>query len=439
MEEMRQLSLHVLAICGAICGGCPPTLDRPPPTDAAPSVDRPGPWVDRGAPGPDSAPADLPGPDHKTCSADAECDDGIACTTDTCQGGVCQNPLQTGYCLIGGTCFPAGPDPADACRTCDPAKDSAAWTTVTCVSTLAGSGSHGHVDGAAASAEFRDPSDVAVDSKGQVYVADRHNHRIRLVAAGQVSTFAGTGSIGSANGPAASATFFEPTGVWLDSGGQLFVADRANNHVRLIAGGQVSTLSSANELLLPSGGAAASSGEIYVADTFHHRIVKIPAAGGAAVVVAGTGVAGHADGAAASARFFYPTALALDSKGTVYVADTLNHRVRSIAAGQVATLAGSGTPGYTDGAAASARFNNPRGIDVDAQGDVYVSDTNNHCVRLVSAGQVSTLAGRCTHSGHDDGLADQAEFNDPWGLAVDSQGNVYVADTDNDRIRLITR
>jgi sugar lactone lactonase YvrE len=417
--------------------GCIPDLDRTPSDLGADADSRP--WLPE--PGADLPKGDVSikdqGGDRKLCSTDAECDDGITCTDDKCLGS-CQTTIQAGYCLIAGTCVTAGTaDPSNPCATCAPTSSNTDWTTKgACVSTLAGNGKAGKTDGPAGSAQFFHPTDVAVDGAGAVYVADRTSHRIRQVSGGQVSTLAGS-SAGLIDGAYAQARFNQPSGIWLGAPGQVFVADRANNRVRLLSGGQVSTFDTGAGLVGPGGGATVSSGETFVADTFHHRIAKIPAGGTTVTNVAGKlNVADHKDGAAGDARFFYPTALAIDGAGTVYVADTFNHCIRVIKSGQVGTFAGvPNSLGKDDGAAASARFFKPRGVAVDAQGTVYVSDTENHRVRMVKGGQVTTIAGGSP--GFKDGAASAARFDWPWGLTVDAKGTIYVADSENHRVRVV--
>jgi sugar lactone lactonase YvrE len=267
------------------------------------------------------------------------------------------------------------------------------------VTTLAGTGSTGFADGAAAAASFRRPTGVARDAAGNLYVADMDNHSIRRIsAAGQVTTLAGSGVAGHADGTGTAATFNLPFHVALDSVGNLYVADSGNHMIRKVSpGGVVSTL-------------------------------------------AGTGVLGSANGPGASAQFSSPAGVAVDAAGTVYVADTGNHVIRRIAAdGTVSTLAGlAGNPGSTDGVSTVARFAVPNGLAVDAAGNVYVADSNNSRIRKISAaGVVSTLAGAGT-TGAADGDAGTAQFFNPMEVAVDVDGYVYVTDAWNQKIRRIS-
>jgi len=428
---MRSALLSVLLLSP----GCIPELDRTPPDLGSGRDSRP--WLPEASGGDLPAGSDLSlGDQGQPCSTDAECDDGLACTDNKCLG-TCQTTVQAGFCIINGACVAAGTaDPANPCATCEPATSQTDWTRKgACVSTLAGDGKAGDTDGAAVSSRFFHPTDVAVDGAGTIYVADRTNHRVRRVSGGQVSTLAGS-SAGNTDGAYAQARFNQPTGVWLGATGQVFVADRANNRVRLLSGGQVASFSTGSALVGPSGGATASTGEIFVADTFHHRIATVTTGGAVTNVAGALNVADHKDGAAGDAQFFYPTALTIDGTGTVFVADTFNHCIRMIKGGQVSTVAGvAEDDGDDDGAAASAKFRKPRGVAVDAQGTIYVSDTENHRIRMVKGGQVTTIAG--SSPGFGDGAASGARFNWPWGIAVDAKGTIYVADSENHRVRVV--
>ena len=259
------------------------------------------------------------------------------------------------------------------------------------VTTFAGSTS-GSTDGALA--EFDLPFGVAVDAAGNVYVADAGNHRIRKVtAAGVVTTLAGSGVAGDDDGTGTAAQFDLPSGVAVDAAGNVYVADAGN-----------------------------------------HRIRKITAAGVVTTLAGST--FGYLDGTGAAAQFNSPFGVAVDAAGNVYVADTNNERIRKItAAGVVTTLAGS-TFGYVDGTGAAAKFNFPLGVAVDAVGNVYVADAQNNRIRkITAAGVVTTLAGSTL--GFADGTGAAARFANPFGVAVDAAGNIYVADTANHRIRQI--
>ncbi len=381
------------------------------------------------------------------------------------------------------------------------------------VTTLAGSpGLINTNDGTGSAARFNYPLDVAVDTNGTVYVADNGNHTIRKITpGGVVTTFAGQAGVpGSANGTGTGASFNAPGGVTVGTNGAVFVADTYNHAIRKItAAGVVSifagavTVSGTNNGTLfaarfdtPFGITADTNGNLYVADTYNHTIRKVTAASvvttvaglatvsgradgtnttarfnyptsvavdhagnvstadysnnllrrmatnQAVVTLAGrAGGAGSADGTGTDARFNYPSGMAMDGSTNLYVADLANHIIRKITpAGVVTTLAGlAGTTGTNNGTGAAARFNTPISVGVDTNGNVYVADTYNHTVRKITpAGVVTNFAGLATVSGTNNGTGTAARFNSPWGVTVGTNGNVYVADTGNNMIRMIT-
>jgi len=331
-----------------------------------------------------------------------------------------------------------------------PASKTVAINRKVIVTTLAGS-TDGYVEGTGTNAKFDLPFGVAVDTSGNVYVADSRNHRIRKITpAGVVTTLAGSGTGGYADGAGTAAQFFRPQGVAVDSAGNVYVADYLNNNrIRKITpAGVVTTLAgsgtsgyadgtgTAAQFNNPHGVAVDIAGNIYVADRSNGRIRKITPAGVVSTLAGSTD--GYADGTGASAKFGLPYGVAVDTSGNVYVADTYNHRIRKITpAGVVSTLAGSDTFGSADGAGDAALFWEPIGVAVDSAGNVYVADTNNHRIRKITpTGVVTTLAG--STSGYADGTGAAAQFYFPSGVAVDTAGNVYVADTYNHRIRKIS-
>ncbi len=325
------------------------------------------------------------------------------------------------------------------------------------VTTFAGTaGASGTSDGAGAAARFNHPSGVTLDGAGNVYVADTGNQTLREISpAGSVSTLAGNPGIGgSANGTGAGATFFYPAGIASTSGGTVYIVDTGNHSVRVMATpgsvsgyagaagvqGSANGTGSAALLSYPYGVAVDGSGNVYIADSGNNTIRKATA-GGAAATLAGTvGLAGSADGLGGSAGFSNPAGVAVDSAGNVYVADSGNSTIRKISAGgAVTTFAGlAGSAGSSDGTGSAARFNAPRGVAVDSVGNVYVADTNNDTIRKITAGgTVSTLAGVAGQTGSGDGAGGSARFNAPYAVAVDSGGNVYVADFNSATIRKI--
>jgi DNA-binding beta-propeller fold protein YncE len=281
-----------------------------------------------------------------------------------------------------------------------------------------------------------------VDAKGVIYVADRDNHRIRKIEGGKVTTLAGTGTAGFLDGTAASAKFFAPTGVMVDSKEDLYVADAGNNRIRKISNGTVTTFAgtgaagyhddyaSKSTFNSPRGLAVDSYGVIYVADHGNSRVRKIQA--GKVTTLSGLTGSGtkYVD-------FGNPNGVAVDGAAAVYVAEQKKHRILKVFANKVSVVAGvDGTAGFLDGPASTSKFNGPSGVAVDSGGNtVYVADLGNHRVREVAAGNTSTLAG--TKAGLADGSLAQAKFNGPYGIAVDLSGRIYIADVNNNRIRML--
>ncbi|MDR6534326.1 NHL repeat-containing protein [Variovorax soli] len=317
------------------------------------------------------------------------------------------------------------------------------------VSTLAGSNVQGSADGTGAAASFNDPQALKVDASGNVYVGDTFNHLIRKITPdGVVTTFAGSGTAGSADGTGTLAQFNAPDGLAIDRQGHLYVADSYNNEIRKITPtGVVTTLAgsgtagaaegtgTAAQFNNPGGIAVDASGNVYVADIDNHKIRKITPEG-VVTTLAGSGTAGSADGTGASAQFSSPWGVAIDASGYVYVTDNGNSTIRKISpAGVVTTFAGSGTRGFGDGNSANAQFKGPSGIAVDSTGNVYVSDLDNYAIRKITpAGLVTTLAGGT--AGSTDGIGAAAQFSLPWDIELDASGNLYVAT--NHSIRKIT-
>ena len=318
-------------------------------------------------------------------------------------------------------------------------------------------GGYGSGDGLGSVARFYLPGSVAVDAGGSVYVADSGNHTIRkLVFSGTactVSTLAGTpGVTGSADGPGGAALFNRPQGITVDVAGTVYVSDRGNYTIRKITSdGTVTTLAGSpgqigssdgtgNGALFggPMGIAVDSALNLYVADSANHTIRKVTSGGTVTTLAGCPNELGFSDGTGSSAYFNHPEGVAVDASGNVYVADTLNHTIRKISpTGVVTTLAGTPTQyGQFDGTGNNAQFNTPSGIAVDVSGNVYVADTRNNTIReLTAGGVVTTVSGSASATGFVDGAGALAMFNFPRGIAVDGNGNVYLADTNNHTIR----
>jgi sugar lactone lactonase YvrE len=346
---------------------------------------------------------------------------------------------------------------AASCRS--PAGQEMAPPQTFTVSTLAGSGTFGFANNAnPLLAQFNGPSAVAVDGIGNVLVADQNNQRIRRIAAGSgaVTTLAG-GGVGNPddNTNPLLALFSTPSSLALDAGNNIFVAEFGSQRIRRIAAsnGAVTTFAGSGnpgftdgpaasaQFNFPYGVAVDASGNVFVADYSNHRIRRIAAGTGTVTTLAGNGTAGLVNGAPATAQFNFPRGVAVDASGNVYVADQSNNVIRRIAAGTgtVTTLAGSGVAGFADNAnPLQAQFNSPSSVAVDASGNVYVADRVNNRIRRIdgASGAVSTMAGNGT-IGFADGPGASAQFSAPMGVAVDANRRVYVADVANHRIRVI--
>ncbi|HMD69739.1 MAG TPA: hypothetical protein VKF41_00265 [Bryobacteraceae bacterium] len=308
------------------------------------------------------------------------------------------------------------------------------------IATVAGNGS------------LNGPKGVAVDSAGNLYIADTENSLIRKVANGVISTVAGSGGPGFSgdNGPATSAQLFFPGGVAVDSAGNLYIADSANNRIRKVSNGVITTvagngtqgfsgdngLATSAELNFPAGVAVDSAGNLYIPEPYNNRIRKV--SNGVITSVVGNSLSGD-NGPATSAQLSSPNAVAWDSAGNLYIADS--GRIRKVSNGVITTVAGIGTFGFSgdNGPATSAQLNYPGSVAVDPAGNLYIADTGNHRIRKVSGGVITTVAGNGTmgFSG-DNGPATSAHLNYPRGVAVDSAGNLYIADSYNFRVRKVS-
>jgi sugar lactone lactonase YvrE len=312
-----------------------------------------------------------------------------------------------------------------------------------------------------------------VDKAGNVYVADTGNDTIRkMTPQGLVTTLAGmAGQRGSMDGTGSKARFADPFDVTVDSAGNIYVADEGNDTIRKVTSdGMVTTLAGlvgnfgstdgtgsaarfGSKDGGPSGVAVDGEGDVYVTDTQNHTIRKVTPtgvvttlAGNASISGYGWSMGGSTDGTGSEARFNYPWGVAVDKAGTIYVADSLNHTIRKVTrAGVVSTLAGQtgltgpaalANVGSADRTGNAARFRGPQRVAVDSTGNVYVADTGNRTIRRITpAGVVTTLAGQVGSNGNADGTGSVARFGYPNGVAVDNAGNVYEMDSDNSTIR----
>jgi hypothetical protein len=314
--------------------------------------------------------------------------------------------------------------------------------------------------GPATNAAIANPGEVAVDASGNLYIADTNNCRVRKVTpSGAISTFAGTGACASDGdgGPPANAAFSYPRGIAVDSTGAVYVTDGCR--VRKIAAGMVTAFAgtgacnfggdggpaTAAQLNTPQG-IAVSGSTVYIADTYNCRVRKV--VGGSITTVAGDGGCGYDSdgGPATSASVSFPQSIAADAQH-VYIADTSNCRVRKVASETISTVAGTGVCSYSgdSGQAAAAAVNRPQGLAVTATGAIYIADTDNCRLRLVSGGVIITVAGvgtgvsfgSCGYGG-DGGLATSALLDRPVDVTLDAAGNAYVSDNFNDRVRIVS-
>lgn len=315
--------------------------------------------------------------------------------------------------------------------------------------------------GLAILAQLFHPTSLALDAAGNLFIADSDNNRIRKVTPeGIISTVAGNGDRGySGDDDLATATPLSlPTGVALDTSGNLFIADTGNNRIRKVHLGVISTVAgdgtpgfsgdeddaTAAQLKQPTAVAVDMAGNLFFADTANQRIRKVTTEG-VISTVAGIGTAGFSGdgGQAASAAFSYPIGLALDSAGNLFIADAFNYRVRKLTSGGViGTVAGNGMAGFSgDGdRAISAQLKNPVSVAVDSAGNLFIADSGNHRVRKVTSnGAIRTVAGNGDpgFSG-DDGPGTSAQLSHPTGVAIDAAGNLFIVDHDNNRIRKVT-
>jgi uncharacterized protein (TIGR03437 family) len=325
------------------------------------------------------------------------------------------------------------------------------------ISTLAGGGAPGAGysgdDGPATSAQLNSRWGVAVDSAGNLYIADTNNNRIRKVSGGIITTVAGNGTPGFSgdSGPATSIQLSAPSGVAVDSAGNLYIADTNNNRIRKVSGGIITTVAgngtlgfsgdggpaTSAQLKEPYGVTVDSAGNLYIAEPYDNRIRKI--SGGIITTLAGNGTSGFSGdgGPATSAQLAFPVGIAVDTAGNLYIAD--GGFVRKVSGGIITTVAGGGIELGDGGPATRAKLG-ASGVAMDTAGNLYIADQGNERIRKVSGGIITTIAGKGTlgFSG-DGGPATSAQLNVPVTVAMDTAGNVYIADYRNNRVRLLTR
>lgn len=313
------------------------------------------------------------------------------------------------------------------------------------VSTIAGSTS-GIENLNGIDAKFNNPSDIAVDSNGNIYVADTQNHLIRKIAPnGDVTTLAGS-TTGFNDGNGTTAQFNSPRGITVDNQDNIYVVDSNNHSIRKITPtGDVTTFSGISGTIGNTDGAANiakfnypesiaidSQGNLFVADRANNRIRKITSAGIVSTFVGST--SGYADGTGLDTKFNGPYGIDIDQSDNLFVADIFNQRIRKITSDGVVTSYAGSTAGYIDGEADLAKFSYPYKVAVDEVGNVLVSDLSNQKIRMISPERiVSTIAG--TSIGFADGIGTAAKFRSPSGLDIDKNGVLYIADRSNHKIR----
>jgi sugar lactone lactonase YvrE len=341
------------------------------------------------------------------------------------------------------------------------------------ITTVAGNGGWGYTGdgGAATSAELCEPSGVWVDASGNLYIADTGNNVIRKVTSGKISTVAGngfgegTGSGGNSGngGLAVKAELSQPEAVLVDGSQNILIADSSNHTIRKVVAASKDILAYAGnghtsysgdgglavhaQLSNPSGVYADSLGNLFIADQSNNAVREVVAATGKIVAIAGNGKQGHTGdgGLATAAELNQPYGVFADEYGNVFIADTGNNVIREVVAatGKIATVAGIGVAGYSGdgGLATAAQLNQPYGVFGDHAGNLFIADTYNNVIRKVAAanGKIATVVGNGTwgYSG-DKGPATSAELWQPTAVFVDSSGNLFIVDTWNSVIREVT-
>ncbi len=408
--------------------------------------------------------------DGSSCSDSDACTVSDACTSGTCSGTakVCddKNPCTSDGCDLSVGCTVAAVSDGQTCDDGDTCTLSDACQSGKCtgnlgadaVSSLAGAGSSGYINGKGAAAKFTLPSAIAVGADGTLYIADAaaNGAYIRKVLQdGTVTNLAGKGIDGFADASGALAQFWNPAGLAVDASGTVYVADRFNQRIRKITAiGVVTTLAgdaaepgfldtkaiggyqdgqgTAARFDEPAAIALGPDGKLYVAEAANHKI-RVVDSDGTVTTLAGSSQ-GYLDGTGTSAKFDAPQGIAVAANGTVYVADTGNNRIRAISGGVVTTFAGTGIYGYADDLLQNACIAAPAGMSIGSDGTLYATDAF-HTIRALSSTVVTTLAGIGGASGYLDAAPLQAKFNGPLGVVWAGKGLWFVADTLNFRVR----
>jgi sugar lactone lactonase YvrE len=458
---LRRLAMFGFALVLAACGGsadAPPPPESAGPTQTAPSITQQPADASVVAPATATFTAASTGTPAPTVQWEQSTDAG---TTWTAIAGATSASFTTPATVLAdsGTLFRAVFSNAAGSATSNAARltVTTSGSGQTGLSLLAGDiGGGGSIDGTGSASRFSKTDGLVVDPAGNIFVADTANHTIRkITSAGVVTTVAGTAGLrGNADGTGAAARFSDPMSIAIDSQGNLFVADFSNSLIRKITpAGVVTTFAGGGSgpgvdgtgtaalFSGPLGIAIDAADNLYVADEFNQSIRKITPAAVVSTFAGQNGVSGDNDGTGTGARFNIPTSVAVDSAGNVYVGEG-SAVVRKISpAGVVVTLAGSAAAsgGSTDGTGAAARFSYPRGLAVDAAGNVYVADANNGLIRKITpAGVVTTLAGTLGAFTSIDGTGSAATFDLPSGIAVDAAGTIYVAEENGFVVRKVT-
>ena len=360
---------------------------------------------------------------------------------------------------------------------CSGSSGSNATSSIGVIATVAGNGKNGYSGngGPAIAAQLNQPSCAVADNGGNLYIGDSATNTIRKVAAatGIISLYAGNGVAGYAGdgGPAVSASMYAPAGCVLDSSGNLYVAETGNNVVRKIVAstGIITTVAGTRsgqgcaeggfggdggpaakaELFCPNGVAIDASGDLFISDSNNQRVREVNGQTGVITTIAGNGTYGYSGngGAATDAMMGNPEQLALDSAGNLYIAEQGESVIAKVnlSTGIISTVAGNGTTGTgvvkgDGGPATVAQLSGPQGVVLDTAGNIFVADSNNQRVRKVdaSSGVITTVAGTTTGYSGNGGPAAQAQLHNPWGLFFDASGNLYIADSDNGVVRKVT-